>query len=143
MAKKSAVTCERKKDFYTPCYKEDGNKGLDQVTGKCIGCGRTTKEIDNPGKSVEIAETVELTQEQQIEMKKIHKELYKFFKAMENAMFNGLVKGKTGWSKYLPIELRDKITYTFNKLLEGKNVEKDSIDTALYSMMIWRKANGA
>lgn len=142
MAKKSAVTCERKTNFYTPCYIIDGVKGLDKKTGKCLGCGKTAEEIENS--SIEkvkeqMDSTIELNQEQSIEMKKIHKELYRFFKALEKSMFNGLIEGKTGWDTELSTVLRDRLTDNFNKLLEGKNVEKDSIDLAAYCMMIWRR----
>jgi predicted Fe-S protein YdhL (DUF1289 family) len=142
MAKKK-LTCAAKKDFFTPCYCTDGTKALDASNGKCLGCGRTVKEIENPPtikpSEKEAEEVVQLSDEQATEMKKIHKELYKFFKAMENAMLNGLVNGKTGWDIDLPIVLRDRATDSFNKLLEGSNIEKESVDLANFCMMIWRR----
>jgi predicted Fe-S protein YdhL (DUF1289 family) len=141
MAKKT-IKCDAKKDFFTPCYASDGLSALDKQTGKCLGCGKTAKEIETPVQEKVVEKVIEktaLTPDQEKEVKRIHRYNYRFSQAMEEAMLPGVIEGKKGWDTDLPIVLREKLTEKFNKLLEGKNVEQDSVDLANYCMMIWRK----
>jgi predicted Fe-S protein YdhL (DUF1289 family) len=142
MAKKKVCSC--KKGPLSPCYITDGEVSLDKDTNKCIGCGKTKEEIDNPPIPGKVAkEKVQLTLEQVHEMKKIHKSLFSFLKAMEEAMCNGLVNGKKGWNTDPAYLFVNKAQESFNNILAEKDVEKECIDIANFMMMIWKKVSSS
>ena len=141
MAKK--VTCAHRKNVLTPCFVVDGPVALD-AQGKCQGCGKTEADIKNPVTHAKpVPAKPDLTADQMKEMKKIHKDLYSFFKEMENAMAAGLVKGKKGWNSDPAWSFLGKMEESFNNIKAGLNIEKESVDLANFCMMIHRKAINA
>jgi predicted Fe-S protein YdhL (DUF1289 family) len=144
MAKKKAVTCSMKKGPLSPCYITDGASSLDK-TGKCLGCGRTVEEINNPPVITDAIakEKVLLTTEQAVTMKRIHKTLFSFFRKMEEAMCNGLLKGKTGWDTMPAYMFVAKAQESFNNILAQKDVYKECIDIANFMAMIVNKIDNS
>ena len=140
MAKKKTAVCTCKKGPLSPCIITDGSVSADAKTGKCLGCGRTMEEINNPPVAAAIEkEKVLLTPEQAVTMKRIHKSLYSYFRAMEEAMCSNLLKGKTGWDTMPPYMHIEKMQESFNNILAQKDVAKECIDISNFSMFIWNK----
>lgn len=136
MAKK---TCAHRKTPLTPCYAIDGDVSLD-AKGNCMGCGKTRAEID--GKPIEakvdIPEIV-LTEEQDKEMRRIHKVAFAFHKAMEVQLAKGIVAGKTGWNKDPGWTFVEKLEAALVDLKKAGDVPKACADIANYAMMIWHR----
>ena len=137
---KQKVECKCKKTPLTQCVITDGEVSLDS-NGKCIGCGRTYNEIKNPvlDEPVPQKEIITLNEEQIVEMKKIHKTLYSFFKDMEYAMCKGLVNGKKRWNTDPAWSFFEKVKASLEKIEKGIDVKKECIDLANFCMMIWHK----
>lgn len=138
MAKKQI--CTHKKTVMQPCFCTDGDVALNEKQ-RCITCGRSPAEINAP---TEVApakpeEVITLTPEQMAEMKKIHKAVYRFSQAMEEAMCVNLVKGKKGWNTDPAWAFKERMEKCLANIGNSKDIKSECVDLANFCMFIWKR----